>query len=167
MMRVLNDALAQRGLTLGQLAMVGATIGKRGRPGSALTGELLAALPGDYVPPESDGETLVMELIEAFGIDEPERQVTLSDRSGWIGTVDFLWRHASLVLELDGRWHDGPSDQLADHERDERVRALGYEVRRWRYRDVVRDPRRFVRELRALVAPIGATAHQHSPPRAS
>ncbi|HEX2382118.1 MAG TPA: DUF559 domain-containing protein [Acidimicrobiales bacterium] len=163
MKRVLNDALARRGLTLGQLAVIVATIGKRGRPGSALTRGLLDELGPDYVPPESDGESLVMELIDGMGIAEPERQVLLSDEHGWIGTVDFLWRRAAFVLELDGQWHDGPLDQTADAERDRRIEALGLRVLRVRYRDVVANPGTFTRQLRVAVARIGATAHQHSP----
>jgi len=156
MSRVLNDALARRGLTLGQLAAVLGAIGKRGRPGTALTRSLIAKLGVNYRPPESDGESLVMELIDAIGIEPPERQVPLSDEQGWIGNVDFVWRGANLVLELDSRWHDGPLDQAADAERDQRVMALGLRVWRVRYFDVVCDPGGFIRQLRAAIAPIGA-----------
>src|SRR5262249_12949176 len=134
MLRVLNDALARRGLTLGQLAVVLATIGRRGRPGTALARKLLAELGPDYVPTESDGESLVMELVEALDIERPERQVLLSDEQGWVGRVDFLWRRASFVLEIDGQWHDGPLDQASDAERDRRIEALGLKVRRVGYR---------------------------------
>jgi hypothetical protein len=164
MLRVLNDALARRGVTAGQLAAVVATVGKRGRPGTAVARELLSRISGDYVPAQSDGESLVLELVDAYGLEEPEQQVVLSDERGWIGNVDFLWRRASLVLEIDGQWHDGPLDKRADESRDARITAMGLRVWRVRYWDVVVQPLRFVRQLRALVAPMGATAHQHSAP---
>jgi hypothetical protein len=157
MQRVLNDALARRGLTLGQLAAVLGAIGKRGRPGTAVTRALIAKLGGNYVPPESDGETFVMELIEAFDIEEPERQVRLSDAQGWIGDVDFMWRLAALVLEVDGPWHDGPLDQEADAARDERVEALGLKVWRVKYWDLVSNPARFIRQVGVVLAARGAT----------
>jgi hypothetical protein len=162
MMRVLNDALARRGLTLGQLATVLGTIGRRGRPGTALTRKFLQDLGSTYVPPESDGESLVMELVEAMGLEVPERQVPLSDEQGWIGTVDFLWRRPAVVLEIDGQWHDGPLDEAADAERDRRIEAIGLRVKRIKYRDLVANPIKFTRELRVAVAPIRATVHQHS-----
>jgi predicted transcriptional regulator of viral defense system len=162
MMRVLNDALARRGLTLGQLTNVLATIGKRGRPGTALARELLDRLAPQYVPTESDGESLVIELVEALGLEPPERQVMLTDDEGWIGTVDFLWRRSAFVLEMDGQWHDGPLDQRADSERDRRIEALGLKVRRVKYRDVVADPGTFTRQLRVDCGAIAPQSIQHS-----
>jgi hypothetical protein len=162
MTRVLNDALARRGLTLGQLAGVVATIGKRGRPGSAVTRELVAKIGPHYVAPQSDGESLVMELVETFGLPEPERQVPVSDAAGWIGNVDFLWRQPGLVLEIDGSWHDGPLDQAADGARDGRLTALGLKVWRVKYGDLVSRPESFVRQLRVHCGAIAPQWNQHS-----
>ena len=81
----------------------------------------------------------------------------MSDDQGWIGTVDFLWPSSRLVLEVDGGWHDGPFDQEADAARDERVTALGYEVWRWRYRDLVVSTPRFVHQLQARLELRGET----------
>jgi len=162
MMRVLNDALARRGLSLGQLGAVVATIGKRGRPGTALTRQFMEELGPSHVPTESDGESLVMELVDAIDVPAPERQVLLSDEQGWIGTVDFLWRRAKVVLEMDGSWHEGPLDQQADAERDRRIEALGLRVWRVRYRDVVADPGKFTRQLRVICGAIAPQMNQHS-----
>jgi hypothetical protein len=164
MTRVLNDALGRRGLTLGQLAAVVATIGKRGRPGSALTRELVTKIGPSYVPPGSDGESLVMELVETFELPQPERQVVLSDEQGWIGNVDFLWRPPGLILEIDGSWHDGPLDRAADAARDARVIALGLKVWRVRYGDLVSRPDAFVHQLRVNCGAIAPQLHQHSAP---
>jgi Transcriptional regulator, AbiEi antitoxin/Protein of unknown function (DUF559) len=170
MTRVLNDALGRRGLTLRQLALVQSSIGKRGRPGTALTRDLLTTLGPKYTPTGSDGESLVAELVDEFSLPTPERQVALSDEQGWIGNVDFLWRAWMLVLEIDGGWHDGPLDKETDHVRDERVRALGYDVWRWPYRDLVISTSRFVRmlrsrlELRGETGAIAPVSIQHSSP---
>ncbi len=169
MTRVLNDALGRRGLLLGQLAAVRASIGKRGRPGSALTGELLLKLGPKYTPTDSEGESLVMELIDEWTLPSPDRQVSMSDDEGWIGTVDFVWPNIRLVLEIDGNWHDGPCDQEADAARDARVRRLGYEVWRWPYRDLVVAAPRLIRdlaqrlELRGETGAMAPVSIQHSP----
>jgi very-short-patch-repair endonuclease len=168
MQRVLNDALGRRGLTLGQLAAVRASVGKRGRPGSALTRELIAKLGPKYTPTDSEGESLVAEMIDELSLTVPERQVPMTDAEGWIGTVDFVWKSALLVLEIDGAWHDGPFDQEADMARDRRITALGYDVWRWRYRDLVVSTSRFMRdlhqrlELRGETGAIAPVSIQHS-----
>jgi very-short-patch-repair endonuclease len=92
----------------------------------------------------------------------------MTDEEGWIGTVDFVWRSAQLVLEIDGGWHDGPFDQEADAARDRRITALGYDVWRWRYRDLIVSTARFMRELhkrlelRGETGAIAPVSIQHS-----
>jgi very-short-patch-repair endonuclease len=147
MARVINDALARRGMTLAQLAATRATIGGRGRSGSALVRQLLVKLGADYVPTQSEGESLAMEIIEALELAEPERQVPMSDHRGWIMNVDFLWRTAGLVLEVDSTWHDGPLDRRMDREQRQRLEAAGWEVWRWPYRRLVVNAPRFGQQL--------------------
>jgi hypothetical protein len=152
MARVIDDALARRGMTLSQLAAVRATIGGRGRPGSALTRRLLVKLGPDYVPTQSEGESLVVEIVDALGLPEPERQVRMSDYQGWIMNVDFLWRAAGLVLEVDSTWHDGPLDRRMDREQQRRLEAEGWEVWRWPYRRLILNAPKFGRELTERLA---------------
>ena len=147
MARVINDALARRGMTLAQLAAVRASIGGRGRSGSALIRRLFLKLGPDYVPTQSEGESLVMEIVDALDLLEPERQVPMSDHQGWIMNVDFLWRAAGLVLEVDSIWHDGPLDRKMDREQQRRLEADGWEVWRWPYRRLVVNSPRFGKQL--------------------
>jgi hypothetical protein len=151
MAKVCNDALARRGLTFVKEAAVLAAIGKRGRAGTRLVRELLLRFGPNYVPTRSDTESLFMELVEAFGLPEPQKQVALSDSAGWIGTVDFLWPRPGVVVEVDSTWHDGPLDIAADAERDARLRAAGYRVERYRYRDLIERPEAIFQELGVAV----------------
>ncbi len=139
----LNDALARRGLTLGQLAVVRASIGKRGRPGSALTRELLNKFGPSTSPTESDGESLLAELVEEFGWGHLSVRCRMSDEQGWIGTVDFVWQTSMLVLEIDSVWHDGPLDQQADADQRRSIERARPDVWRWRYGDLVMSTARF------------------------
>ena len=147
MARVMNDALARHGMTLAQLAAIRAMIGGRGRSGSTLVRRLLLDLGPDYVPTQSEGESLVMEIVDALGVVEPERQVPMSDHQGWIMNVDFLWRATGLVLEVDSTWHDGPLDRRMDRQQQRRLEAAGWEVWRWPYRRLAVNAPRFGRQL--------------------
>lgn len=147
MARVINDALARRGMTLGQLAAVRASIGGRGRSGSAVVRRLIVNLGPDYVPTHSEGESVVMEIVDALELREPERQVPMSDHTGWIMNVDFLWRAAGLVLEVDSTWHDGPLDRRMDREQQLRLEAAGWEVWRWPYRRLIVNTPKFGKQL--------------------
>lgn len=159
MLKVCNDALARRGLTFVNEAVILAALGRRGRAGTRLVRELLLRVGPHYTPTRSDTESLFTELVEAFGLPEPERQVPLCDPQGWIGTVDFLWRHASLVVEIDSSWHDGPLDKEADAERDARLAAEGYVVKRYRYADLIERPEAIFTELGVAVRSITGLLH--------
>jgi hypothetical protein len=151
MRRVYNDALARRGLTFTLEAATLLVLAEQGRAGTQLVRDLLRELGPLYVPTHSETESIFMELVHAFSLPEPEKQVPMSDRFGWIGNVDFLWRAARHVVEVDSRWHDGPVDQIEDARRDERLRAAGYTVARYRYGDVVLRANEVARELGGIV----------------
>jgi hypothetical protein len=151
MRAVYNDALARRGLAFVQEAAVLAVTGKRGRRGTRLVREVLLRFGPEYEPTRSDTESLFMELVWATGLPEPEKQAALGDERGFIGVVDFLWRDARAVVEVDSTWHDGPLESETDAERDERLTAAGYVVKRYRYRHLVAEPDRIRRELGRVV----------------
>jgi very-short-patch-repair endonuclease len=68
-------------------------------------------------------------------------------------TVDFLWREARLVVEVDG-WesHRTRAAFEADRARDAWLNSRGYDVLRFTYRQVTGDPKGVVDALRALLA---------------
>jgi very-short-patch-repair endonuclease len=151
MTRVYNDALGRRGLTFTQEAAVLLVLARRGRAGTQLVRTTLERFGPSYTPTMSDTESLFLELVHAGELPEPEKQVALSDEFGFIGVVDFLWRDARLVVEVDSSWHDGPLDREVDEERDRRLVEAGYVVRRYRYGAIVVQSDRITRELAALV----------------
>ena len=164
MKRIYNDALGRRGLTFTQEAAVLLVMAKRGRAGTQLVRQLLAELGPKYKPTMSDTETLFLELVHTTTLPEPEKQVALSDTFGFIGVVDFLWRDAKFVVEVDSSWHDGPYDREVDEERDRRLIEAGYIVRRYRYGAIVMQSNRIRRQLAVLVAgrPTSTTANSGS-----
>lgn len=152
--RALDTALARKLVTLPALWRVLVDLAEHGRAGTVLFRTLLEERRDDYVPPESELEARLIDLAKRYGLPEPERQVDLGDPDGWIGRVDFLFRAARLVVEVDGAaFHDGLLDRRRDGERDQRLSAAGWTVLRFGWDDVVNRPRaiahaiRFQREL--------------------
>jgi very-short-patch-repair endonuclease len=155
MRQVYNDALGRRGMTFFQEAAVLAVTARRGRRGTTLARNTLLHYGPKHEPTRSDSETLFLELVRAYDLPEPERQVAMTDEHGFIGTVDFLWPRARHVVEVDSRWHDGPIDEEEDLQRDERLRRAGYTVDRYRYGDIVRRPT-------AVAHEVGAATRRHA-----
>ena len=108
----------------------------RGRPGTALLAQVL----GGHEP----GSTLTRsELEERFlavcrNTELPSPQVN----AALVGlTVDFLWPHARLVVEVDGRRSHATRRAFQDdRDRDTLLAANGYHVMRFTWWDVTRRP---------------------------
>ncbi|HWF42079.1 MAG TPA: type IV toxin-antitoxin system AbiEi family antitoxin domain-containing protein [Acidothermaceae bacterium] len=89
---------------------------------------------------ESPGESLGRVAFEAVGLPAPKQQVKFYDRQGLIGVVDFLWDEQSTIGEFDGRLkYTGQlnANVLYDEKRrEDRLRALGFEIVRFGYHGV-------------------------------
>jgi very-short-patch-repair endonuclease len=171
MMAVVNDAMRHHGLTVLVELVVLASIGRRGRSGTALTRKIFTNLGADYVPDESQVESVFSALLTRSSLPAPVRQLEISDAVGFIGRVDFAWPELMLIVEIDSSFHDGPLDRRADAVRDARLRALGYDVIRLRWTDLVTSPDAVLRRLRRAArrlepavnpAPSGARITAHS-----
>jgi very-short-patch-repair endonuclease len=109
----------------------------------------IAGLPiGDYAHliegTRSELELMFLELIRRHCLPEPEVNV----RVGRF-LVDFLWRDRKLIVETDGaRFHGGSVATADDLLRDARLRALGFEVLRLSYWEIVNDQANVVDLLR-------------------
>jgi len=146
--RAIENALARRFTDTERLWSVWADLAAPHRPGMRVMRKLLIKRGPGYVARESELEIRFTELLDANGIAQPAWQVDVGD-DGFIGRVDCLFRRAGLVVELDGRiGHVGPLDEARDAERDKRLRALGFRVRRFTWEDVVLRPAWVLSELR-------------------
>jgi predicted transcriptional regulator of viral defense system len=139
--RALDTALGRKMVTVPALWRVLDELAERGRRGTVWLRTLLTERDEGFVAPESELEARFVALVEKFGLPAPERQVDLGDSDQWIGRVDFLWRAALLVVEVDGAaFHDGFADRRHDAERDALLAASGWTVLRFRWADVVDSP---------------------------
>ena len=82
-------------------------------------------------------ESLSFARFVEWGLPLPELQVEFRDEWGFIGRVDFYWRHVGLIGEADGRVkYELREDLYAEKRREDRLRAQGFSVVRWGWSDV-------------------------------
>ncbi|MGH9186417.1 MAG: endonuclease domain-containing protein, partial [Acidimicrobiales bacterium] len=142
LLSVYNDAMKRCGLRLDRVAQVALDLGKRGRPGTVLTRELLGAIDPDEAPTESELEDLFLAVLRAYQVELPVRQKRLGNDEAFIGRVDFVYVAAKLVVEIDGRGHGAPLDTDADSWRDIELNAQGWTVFRFTRRQLLFEPAR-------------------------
>ena len=140
--------------------------------------QLLAALPGRYVPAVerrvriaieladsaagSAGESYSRGLIHAAGFAPPALQYELRDPTGRVGYSDFYWAGSRTVGEFDGiakyqkpEFLKGrtPGQAVVDEKmREDRIRATGRNVVRWVWADLW-SPGELERKLSAAGVP--------------
>jgi hypothetical protein len=120
---------------------------------------------------ESVGESRGRVRIDQAGLPAPELQAVILDLSGaFVARVDFLLREQHTIGEFDGRlkYRAGsedadPSDVVWQEKlREDRLRALGFQVVRFVWDDLERGPA----WLRRLFLPAFERARLSAPPRA-
>jgi very-short-patch-repair endonuclease len=96
--------------------------------------------PG-HVPPASQLERELDDLIELFGLTTPRRQFPHPGRQFVKGCVDRAYVDAQLVLEADGRrWHTRIQDIKRDRERDNDAARAGWQTLRLLREHILGDP---------------------------
>lgn len=120
----------------------------RGRPGSAVLKHALGSHLPQLAKTVNDFEADFVLLCESAGLPLPEPNARVSRFR-----PDMLWREHDLIVELDGRdAHTRPAQVAGDHRRDLQLRALGYEVIRYTWEQVTREPAAVVADLRRRLA---------------
>jgi very-short-patch-repair endonuclease len=92
-------------------------------------------------------EERFLELCAAAGLPLPE----VNARVGGM-TVDALWSDHQLVVELDGVAHGGWAAIKRDREREMTLRAMGFQIVRYTWDQIVGRGTEVVADLRRLRA---------------
>ncbi len=93
----------------------------------------------------SEGERRMRALIREAELGSPLRNVTVGD---W--EVDFLWPDHRLVVEIDGyAFHSGRRAFERDRRKQTELQDLGFEVLRFTWRQITRQPYWVVARLAA------------------
>jgi very-short-patch-repair endonuclease len=102
-----------------------------GRPGARSLAALLA--DGTAARTRSEAEEQLLGLVRLSGLPAPQCNVRVAGLE-----VDFLWRTARLVVEVDGEaYHSSAARFESDRRRDARLLAAGLRVMRITWRQLV------------------------------
>jgi hypothetical protein len=154
--RALDNALAYKLVDLKALHLVAIELFDHGREGSTLMRRLLSERGAGYIPPASGLEALFFAVLVAAGIEPPDRQVDLGGEA-WIGRVDFVYRRAKLIIEVDSdRHHSSKLDTEVDARRDAALRAAGFRVLRISEDQLKHRPHEVVALVRSALVEVAA-----------
>jgi len=121
---------------------------RRGRRGAAALRRAVTMHFPELAKTRSHLERLFLVLCERFEIEIPEVNVWAEGFR-----VDALWRNHMVVVELDGGpGHATPARMEKDRGRDLALRAAGYLVLRYTWRQVTRQPSLVARDLSEALA---------------
>ncbi|MEE2060301.1 hypothetical protein [Rhodococcus artemisiae] len=88
---------------------------------------------------ESVGESRSRVRIAECGLPAPILQQAVQARNGCTYRLDFFWRDSGVIGEFDGLGkYDDRRDLVAEKRREDALRALGFQVVRWTWRDLYR-----------------------------
>lgn len=120
-----------------------------GHPG---TGALRAAISDGPAATRTDFEDLVLDLLDAGGIERPGCNVSL--RFGGVTIIpDYIWRDRRLALEADSvRWHEHKLTREHDAHKQAILEANGWRVLRIDYQQAVRRPEQTLARIREALA---------------
>lgn len=155
---VVADAIVRDGSP--RLALLEAWLRAQPMRGHRRAQEVIAFADGRA---ESPLESVSRVSMHAGGVPQPALQVPYSDSAGLIGRVDFAWPAFGIVGEADGdaKYLDaglrgGRSAErvvLDEKVREDRLRALGLRVVRWRWTTAM-DARALGARLEAVGLPV-------------
>ena len=106
-----------------------------------------------YVPPESELEALVLAVLAGAGLAAPVRQRSVGGTTAPVGRIDLLYPRPRFVIEADSRRHHSSwLDVVADHQRDAKLLAAGYQLLRVTWHQLVHEPQPFLDAVAAVLA---------------
>jgi very-short-patch-repair endonuclease len=141
-----NGRARRRGIVLHRSStlITAETTRRRGIPITTLA-RTLADLGYGPERTRSDLERLFLRICRQHGIPKPEVNVRIGPYE-----VDFLWREARLIVEVDGwKYHSDRRAFEADRARDRELARRGFTVLRFADRELSRQPNAVVASLRA------------------
>ncbi len=150
--RLVDELLVAKVIEVGAVGQRLEALARRGKPGVKSLRAILEARGEGYVPPESELEARVIELLASAGLPAPERQASLPWRPGAPQRVDLLFRDQRVIIECDGRrWHTRERDFERDRRRRNEATLAGWRIIHITWNELQHHPGRIIAELRLLL----------------
>jgi hypothetical protein len=135
--RLVDELLATGRIKLIDVARRFASHRRQGRRGTSALARILDVRGPGYVPPASELEALLREVLANGGNPQPDWQAP-HPAGPAAGRVDGVYHEAKLILEVDGRrWHSQVARMEADRHRDIAASLVGYHTMRFMWGDLV------------------------------
>lgn len=137
----LGRALSLRLITIGQARGLREALGRQGRNGTGVVGEIIEGRLLTGGGDTSALETRLVDLAVRFSLPSFTLQHEVWHAGRCIGRIDAAYPDLKLAIEVDGyEWHSSPEAFQRDRTRQNHLVNLGWTVLRFTWHDVVRNP---------------------------
>jgi hypothetical protein len=144
--RIVRRAQAQGAVSIRQIAEL--LDRSNGHHGAA---KLRAVIADGPAPTRSELEDLLLDLLDAAGIERPEINAPLRFGTQTI-IPDYLWRTQHVAIEADSvAWHDHKLTREHDADKQAQLEAAGLRVLRITWQQITRNPRQTLARVRAAL----------------
>ena len=120
-------------------------------PGHHGAARLRACIAGGPAPTRSELEDLLLDLLDATGIERPQINAPLRFGSDTI-IPDYLWPKQRVAIEADSvTWHDHKLVRENDADKQAQLEAIGLRVLRITHQQIVSHPQQTLARIRAAL----------------
>jgi very-short-patch-repair endonuclease len=153
----LRRGMSKKLLSLAEARHLRERLGRQGRNGTGILGEVIeiSILRGEKS--ESELEERFLKLRRDYGLTELGLQYEVWEMGRCVGRVDGAVPKLRLAIEIDGyEHHTDPDAFQRDRSRQNELVALGWTVLRFTWHDVVNRPAHVAREIRQAITRLAA-----------
>jgi very-short-patch-repair endonuclease len=137
----LESALSLRLTSIPRLQFRLATLGKKGRRGTAVIRKIVARHNHESAAAQSWLEGKFLRVAREGRLPAPARQFLVRTSAGRVRYIDFAYPHRKLGIEVGGLGaHTGPVAEQRDSTRHNELIACGWRLLYFSYGDVVHRP---------------------------
>ncbi len=158
LLRIIEWARRERGVTWSDLISTLVHHARRGRPGIARLRRVITAHAHREEVTDSDFELLVLGLLREHGLPEPVVHHRVYDGERFVAEVDLAYPERRIAIELDGSVHLRAEVRERDLPRQNDLVLLGWTVLRFTWDTFAQRPERIIAEVRSALRPIPSAA---------
>ena len=163
--QALEGAIHRGLVTIGDLDRLLRRVGARGRDGTGVLRELLRERVPGQAPTESPLEDDLVRLLRRANLPEPARQHVVRLHGGRTVRIDLAYPAHKIAIEAQGFvWHSGREQLQRDCDRQNLLRALGWNVLVFTSHDIRQRPGRTAEAVWRAISGVGGTPRVRSAP---